>query len=188
MKALITIFTLSLLLVGCSGGRNSTGYSIISDMMYSITYEPFSTSNVHPDGQAMQLAPKGTVARGFMPHPKDESGVPVVLENPYAETAYSVERGKHLWMASCTPCHGATGAYGKSEYGEAVKRGFPKPPRFSGRRYKWSKRNKYTSGHIYNTITFGQGNMPSHAQQLYPEDRWYVAEFVRNHLMIKGKK
>jgi cytochrome c5 len=188
VKALLTIFTVSFLVVGCSGGRNSTGYSIINDMMYSITYEAFTKSDIHPDGQSMQLAPKGTIARGFMPHPKDADGNPVVLKNPYPETPYSIKRGEHLWNVTCTACHGAKGGVKGTEFGEVVKRGFPKPPKFDGRRYKWSKREKYTSGTIYNVITFGQGNMPSHAQQLYPQDRWYVAEFVRNHLMVKGKK
>lgn len=188
MKTLLLILTLSTLFVSCSGGRNSTGYAIISDMDYSVAYEAFTASNVHPDGQTMQLAPKGTIARGFMPHPKNEDGTPVLLENPHKMTDYAYERGKHLWTVTCTSCHGEKGGYSDSEYGEAVNRGFPKPPKFSDRRYKWSKRDSYTSGHIYNTITFGQGNMPSHAQQLYPEDRWYVAEYVRNYIMVKGKE
>ena len=72
MKILLIIS--SLVLVSCSGGRNSTGYSIINDMMYSETHEPFSDSKVFPNGQTNQLAQPNTIARGFMPHPKAAEG------------------------------------------------------------------------------------------------------------------
>ena len=53
---------------------------------------------------------------------------------------------------------------------------------------RWRKIDKYPSGNVYNVITFGYGNMPSHAQQLYSEDRWYVSEYVREKLLRKPKK
>lgn len=172
-------------LVGCSAGRNSTGYSIINDMMYAVPYEAYSENPNYFDKQSNQLAPKGTIARGFMPHPMDAEGIPKILVNPYEMNDYAWERGKMLFNATCSACHGTKGLAD----GKVPERGFPKPPNFKKqRKFKWSKKEKYNSGVIYNVISFGRGNMPSHSQQIYPRDRWFVAEYVREMLMTKGKK
>ncbi|MBT4790620.1 MAG: c-type cytochrome [Halobacteriovoraceae bacterium] len=184
MKSLLLgIFLISL--VSCSGGRNSTGYSIINDMIYSETYEAFSDSQIHENGQSMQAPPANTIARGFMPHEMDEDDVPVVMENPNTMTAYGWKRGELLYNSTCAACHGEDGQ-GKGLV--VTQGGFPNPPKFKSRSFKYSKKDKKPAGHIYNVITFGSGNMPSHAQQLYAEDRWLVAEYVRERLMTKGKK
>jgi hypothetical protein len=173
-------------LVGCSGGRNSTGYSIINDMMYSEAYEAFSDNPVFDNGQTMQPAPKGTIARGKMPLPMDEEGSPVVLENPFEMNDYKWERSKLLFKNNCSACHGKMG---RGDGLVVTKGGFPAPPNFyKSRRFKYSKKKRYPSGEIFNVITYGRGNMASHAQQLYVEDRWAVAEYVREKLMVKGKK
>ena len=185
MKLIIATLLLSSLLTSCSGGRNSTGYSLINDMMHSVAYEAYSKNPVFKDGQSMQRPVAGTIARGQMPHPTDSDGNPMRLENPHSMDAqWKWERGKKLYNATCTACHG----YGGKADGLVVtKGGFPAPPKFNGRRFKYSKKAKYPAGEIYNVITFGRGNMPSHAQQLYPEDRWYVSEYVREKLMVRGK-
>jgi mono/diheme cytochrome c family protein len=190
MKKLLSITTL-LILVGCSGGRNSTGYSIINDMKYSKAHEAFTDSKVFDNGQTMQEPVKGTVSRGWLPHEKDKSGKPVILSNPYEYNEYAAYRGEKLYKVNCMPCHGAKG---KAD-GLVVERGFPSPPSFSARRWRKVETNSkgelvysYGVGEIYNVITFGLGNMSSYAQQLYPEDRWAVSEFVRRKLMRKSKK
>lgn len=170
-------------LVGCSGGKNSKGYSIINDMMYAVPYEAHSENPNYFNKQTNQLAPKGTIARGFMPHPNDEDGNPKVLSNPHSMNDYAWERGKMLYQATCVACHGAEGAGN----GPVISKGFPKPPKFKSRRFKYSKKEKKPAGYVYNVISFGYGNMPSHAQQLYPKDRWFVSEYVREMLMTKGK-
>lgn len=175
---------LTSLLTGCSGGRNSTGYSLINDMMHSVAYEAYSPNPVFESGQTNQLPPAGTVPRGFMPHPLDESGNPVRLENPHTLTEYHWERGAKLYQATCAACHGAAG---EADGLVVTKGGFPAPPSFVSRRFRYSQKDNYPAGEIYNVITFGRGNMPSHAQQLYPEDRWYVSEYVREKLMVRGK-
>lgn len=187
----IVLILLSIVLVSCSGGRNSTGYSIISDMMYPEAHEAQTKSKVFENGQTNQLPPANTIARGFMPYTvkEDANGDIEYLESPYGVDAQDMteqewKRGEHLFKVTCSACHGMAG---KGD-GEVVNRGFPSPPNFRARTYKYSKRARYTSGKIYDVITRGIGNMPSHAQQLYPEDRWYVAEYVRHRLMTKGKK
>ncbi|MCT4642981.1 MAG: c-type cytochrome [Bacteriovoracaceae bacterium] len=179
----VVLGSLIVVLSSCSGGKNSTGFSIINDMMYSEAYEAQTVNNVFDNGQTNQLAPKGTVARGFKPHPMDDEGNPIVLKNPHVMTDYAWERGKMLFEATCSACHGTKG---KADGLVVLEGGFPKPPSFSAR--KWKKAKKYPSGYVYNVITFGYGNMASHAQQLYPKDRWYVSEFVREKLMKKKKR
>jgi cytochrome c1 len=185
VKKLLIASFMALVLVGCSGGRNSTGYSIINDMMYAVTYEAHSVNENYKNGQTNQLAPEGTIARGFMPHPVDAEGNPKVLSNPFEMTDHAWRRGQRLFVSTCASCHGDKGAGN----GLVVTQGgFPKPPKFKSRSFKYSKKAKKPAGHVYNVITFGRGNMPSHAQQLYSKDRWYVAEYVREMLMTKGKK
>lgn len=184
MKYLLLILINLFIFVSCSGGRNSTGYSLINDMMYSETYEAFSENPVFDNGQSMQNAPANTIARGFMPHPLAEDGSPEVLANPYEMNDYKWVRGKNLFDSTCASCHGISG----DGDGLVVEVGnFPKPPQFNSRRFKYTRKDDKPSGYVYNVITFGIGNMSSHAQQLYAEDRWSVAEYVREKLMIKDK-
>lgn len=179
------LIVLSIVLISCSGGRNTTGYSLINDMMYSETYEAFSENPNFYDSQTMQAPPAGTIARGKMPAPLDADGNPVVMENPYAMTEYAWQRGEMNFKRVCSACHGPQGA---GDGSVVTVGGFPAPPKFTSRRFKYSKKAKYPAGEIFNVITYGRGNMKSHAQQLYPEDRWYVAEYVRERLMTKGKR
>lgn len=173
----------ALLLVSCSGGKNSTGYSIINDMMYSQAYEAQTQNLLYANGQTNQLAIKGTIARGFLPHPLDEEGKPQVLSNPYEMDDYAWERGEKLYKSMCASCHGDKGL---ADGLVVTQGGYPKPPKFNAR--KWKKRDKYSVGYVYNVITNGYGNMSSYAQQLYPVDRWHVAEYVREKLMKKKKR
>jgi len=177
--------TLLITLISCSGGRNSTGYSLINDMMHSEGYEAFSVNPIFDNGQSMQAPPAGTIPRGFMPHKMSADGTPAVLDNPFEMNDYKWKRSELLFNRTCAACHGVDG---QATGLVVVDGGFPAPPKFKSRSFKYSKKDKKPAGHIYNVISFGIGNMPSHAQQLYSEDRWAVAEYVRERLMIKGKK
>lgn len=188
MKNIILTVVFSVIIIGCSGGRNSTGYSLINDMIHSTAYEAFSENQLFEDGQSMQVAPANTVPRGFMPHPMNADGTPQVLENPHTMNDYKWKRAELLFNRTCAACHGVDGQ-GKGLV--VTEGGFPAPPKFKSRTFsykKYAKKGKTPPGHIYNVITFGIGNMPSHAQQLYAEDRWAVSEYVREKLMVKGKK
>lgn len=176
MKNILAISTL-LVLVSCSGGKNSTGFNIIDDMMYSEAYEAFTDNMVFEDGQTMQLPPEGTIARGFMPYhytQADGEKAGEELHNPYEVTDEFIARGKHLYQTTCMPCHGTEG---KGD-GPVIEKGVPPPPSYTSRRVR-----KYKVGQIYHVITLGFGNMAPHAQQLYPEDRWAVSEYVKRELI-----
>ncbi len=183
MKNIILVLPL-LTLIACSGGRNSTGYSLINDMMYSVAYEAYSENPIFDNGQSMQAPPANTIPRGWMPEPMGADGLPIVQQNPYPMNEYKWKRAELLFNRTCSACHGVDG----QGNGQVVARGFPAPPKFNSRTFKYSKKDQKPAGHVYNVITHGLGNMPSHAQQLYPEDRWAVAEYVRERLMVRGKK
>lgn len=182
MMKRILILSATIILASCSGGRNSTGYNIITDMAYSEAAEAQTKSVVFDNGQVNQQPPKNTIARGFMPHPMDQDGNPRMIKNPYKMDAYGWERGEMLYLANCAGCHGDKG---KANGLVVTKGGYPKPPSFSARR--WKKMDKYPSGHVFNVIKFGYGNMSSYSQQLYDIDIWRVSEYVRQKLM-RGKK
>jgi mono/diheme cytochrome c family protein len=184
MKILVAL----LILTSCSGGRNSTGYSLINDMMHSMGYESFSENPHFKNGQTMQPAPKGTIARGWMPGDMDGDGRLIMVDSPITElNKYQWQRGKMLFEKTCSSCHGVKG---KGDGLVVTQGGYPQPTKFTARR--WRKKDKetgnyvYPSGHVYKVITEGYGNMASHAQQLYPEDRWLVSTYVREFLMRGG--
>lgn len=181
MKNLIMPITI-LLLASCSGGRNSTGYSVINDMKYSVAYEAFTDNPVTPNGQTMMDHVEGTVSRGHLPDEVDAEGNPVVLENPFEMNEYRWKRGEKFYGIMCATCHGDQG---KGDGLVVTKGGFPKPPSFNGRR--WKKIDRYSVGYVYNVVTHGFGNMKSYSQQLSAEDRWAVSEYVRKRLM-RGKE
>ena len=183
MMKRILLITATIILASCSGGRNSTGYSIISDMMYSEAAEAQTVNHNFYNGQTNQQPPKNTIPRGFMPHPLDEDGNPRMIKNPHEMDAYAWERGEMLFNNTCAACHGVKG---KGDGLVVKKGGFPKPPSFTARR--WKKMERYPSGHVFNVIKFGYGNMPSHSQQLYDIDIWRVSEYVRQKLMRGRKK
>lgn len=181
MKNLILPITI-LFLASCSGGKNNTGYSVINDMKYSVAYEAYTDNPVLPNGQTMMNAVEGTVPRGHLPDSVDADGYPVTLENPYEMDEYAWQRGEKYYNIMCATCHGAEG---KGDGPVVEQGGFPKPPSFSARR--WRNIEVNSVGHVYRVITHGLGNMASYSQQLYPEDRWAVAEYVRKRLM-RGKE
>lgn len=185
----LLVYSVLLTTVACSGGRNSTGFSVINDMKYSKAAEAFTANTLFSNGQTMQAPVEGTVARSDVYYPTDGDGNPIApATNPYEYDEYARHRGKKLYGAHCVVCHGEDG----KGNGLAVERGFPKPPSFYGRAWKRTEeyngetRYKNHQGWIFNMITFGRGNMASYAAALTPEDRWAISEYVRRNLGRKS--
>jgi mono/diheme cytochrome c family protein len=177
----VFLLFIAFVVVGCSGGKNSTGFSGFTDMEMAVPYEAFTEHPIYENGQTNQLPQPNTIARGFMPHPMNADGEPMILENPYEYDQYAQCRGLRLYKTSCAHCHGQDG---KANGLVVTEGGYPQPPKFTARR--WKKTQRYPSGYVYNIITYGYGNMASHGDVLKPRERWYVAEFVRRTLMRKG--
>ncbi len=91
------------------------------------------------------------------------------LVDPVPPTPESLARGKALFVARCTPCHGAQG-----RGGGPVSKFFPEPPDFA-----YIKVRERTDGFIWGTISYGGKAMPPAREGLTPRDRWNLVNWVR---------
>ena len=124
----------------------------------------------------MQLPPAGAIARGYAPFhfeatPEEAERAGRELENPFsADDVLALEQGERVFETYCQLCHGVGG----EGDGTVAMRGFPTPPSLLA-----PKARELPDGRIFHIATFGQGNMPSHAAQIEPEDRWKAVMWVR---------
>lgn len=174
MKTAIIIFVL-VLLGACTKGPEDRGYTVFTDMVDSPAYEAFSENELTPDGKTMMMPVKGSIARGKMPHPYSNSEADAIragneLTDPYPETAATIERGAYLYQNFCVSCHGVTG----EGDGPVISKKFPVPPDL-----KSTKIKSYPKARIYHVITAGLGDMPAHGPQMTIQDRWYLAQYVK---------
>jgi mono/diheme cytochrome c family protein len=129
-----------------------------------------------PDGWSSQPLPEGVVVRGatafrYAATPEDAERAGRELSNPFpADDAAALARGALVFARFCIVCHGADGEGG----GLAVQRGMLPPPSL-----KAERAIKMLDGQMFHVLTKGQGNMPSYAVQVAPEDRWKAILHVR---------
>lgn len=174
MKTAILVL-LMLSLQACTKDPEVRGYTIVTDMVHSPAYEAFSENELTPNGQTMMMPVKGTIARGKMPHPytnsvEDSEKAGEELIDPYPETERSIARGAYLYQSFCVPCHGVSG----EGDGPVVAKKFPGPPSLKSRDLR-----TYSKGRLYHAITVGFGDMPSHGEQITRQDRWYLAQYLK---------
>ena len=118
----------------------------------------------------------GTIARGQSVYtvPKDSLGLASLTQNPlkldFANNEAQLEEAKTLYTRFCQHCHGENGD-GKGAVGVKFG-GVPN--------YHTGSKRKLTQGSIFHTITYGKGNMRSHAAQLDPEERWKIAAYIKH--------
>lgn len=151
-------------------------FNFLPGMVTPVAYESFTTNPVLAGGVTMQTPPSGTIPRQHLPlhyeaTPEDAQRAGYELANPFsAADPGAVERGEFVFMTYCQVCHGASG----EGDGPVAKRGFPTPASLLA-----PNARKIADGRIFHIITHGQGNMPAHASQIEPEDRWRVILWVR---------
>lgn len=170
---------------------NSPGWEYFPDMYRSPSIESNGAS-MHIDSvvengkwvikdttyMGNMLPPTGTIPRGFTPFPYDntpqgDSLASAFWKNPLEHSNAVEEQGKFLYERYCIYCHGAAGdgngpLVASGKYGAV-------PPNYKTR----YDAGVLTDGHVYHVITYGKGNMGSHASQLTPEERWKVIEYVQ---------
>lgn len=125
-----------------------------------------------------KLPPEGTIPRGFtvFPYantPQGDTAASMFWKNPMEHSDKIEDEGKALYTLYCVYCHGDKGD-GKGKLVESGKYS-ANPPDY---------KDKYTGGlltdgHVYHVITYGKGNMGSHASQVSPEERWKIIEYVQ---------
>jgi mono/diheme cytochrome c family protein len=136
----------------------------------------------------------------FDPRPgKPHSGTAVfTTEFPFEITPRDLAIGADRFTTYCAVCHGPLGN-GK---GKIWERGFLKPTSYHTEKveaaepdetaqiplgysrgyWKWDIQipvREVPVGYIFEVITKGYGQMPDHAAQIKPEDRWRIIAYVR---------
>ena len=157
-------------------------YRFLPDMADSPAYSAFEPNPNFADGKTLRTPVAGAIARGHAPlhygaTPEDAARAGRELTNPLSYSdARALTRGRDVFSNFCQHCHGATG---KGD-GLVAQRGFPPPPSLLAERAL-----NLPDGQIFHILTYGQGNMPSHASQIAPHDRWSAILYVRS---LQGRK
>jgi mono/diheme cytochrome c family protein len=147
-----------------------------AQMARSPAYTSFAPNSNFPDGMTLRTPPLGTIPRGELPlhygsSPAEGMRAGKELQNPLSAASSQVrQRGAFLFATYCQVCHGVSGLGD----GPVTRRGVPAPlSMLTG------KAVQMKDGELFHVITFGQGNMSSHATQLSPFDRWCVIHYTR---------
>lgn len=134
-----------------------------SDMDSQPKYNEYKQGALFQNGQALQAAPAGTVAREDASHTQDADNKPAV-------TMELLARGQDMFNTFCSPCHDRTG----SGNGMVAQRGMPHPPSFHQPRL-----HSADDTHFYDVISNGYGAMYSYAARIHPRDRWAIIAYLR---------
>lgn len=187
---LLAIGTVATLLTSCiKENPDSPGFEYFPDMYRSQSYETNGArtgDSIYVNGMwlkdtsimANMLAPEGAIPRGFTPFPyaNDAAGDSLAAafwKSPLQVSDAVEEKGKRVYELNCIYCHGAKGD-GNGKLVESGKYGST-PPSYLTR---YTEHN-LSDGHVYHVITYGKGNMGSHASQLTPLERWEVIAYVQ---------
>jgi mono/diheme cytochrome c family protein len=170
---------MSALVVAMRPDTSRPNYEFMPEMVHSPASAAFDANAVFADGKTLQAPPEGTLAHGaerfyYGPGPEEAQRAGLELENPFAgddNIADHVARGRAVYRSFCFPCHGSGGGGD----GPVAQRGFPPPPSLLAEHARDMK-----DGQIFHLITLGQGNMPPHAAQVSPDDRWKAALYIRS--------
>jgi len=105
-----------------------------------------------------------------MSHVADRDAA-ATLANPIPATPESIEKGRQMFTIYCTPCHGTSGT-GNGLVGEKL---IMRPFDLTS-----ASMQQIPDGLIFGYITFGGVVMPIYGNDLSPNERWHVVNYVRN--------
>ncbi|MEQ1813074.1 MAG: cytochrome c [Candidatus Nitrotoga sp.] len=127
------------------------------------------TLNADPGMRIMptRSVPVPAVAATLMPNREIAEAT---MKNPIPATAKSIKTGKQLFDILCTPCHGFEGRGD----GEVGNRFVLQPFDLTSDEVK-----ARSDAFIWSQMTFGGVFMPTYANDLSPEERWHVLNYVR---------
>ena len=165
------LFGITILVSSCHNNA-APNYQYFPNMYESVGYETYSESDAFKNGIEAQLPAEGTVNRGFEPFEYENSteGYELAkanLKSPLDSLSRNPEKAKELFEIYCATCHGNNG----NGNGKLVER-----EKFLG--VPSYKDRVITEGSIYHVITYGLYSMGSHANQLSPQERWLVTDYV----------
>ncbi len=152
-------------------------------MKYQPHHVQQTESAFFADGRSDRVAPEGTVASSFGPAGQPLRNDDFLYRGKAADGTFArgfppvlkvdrrmLERGRDRFTIYCSPCHGSVG----DGNGITKKYGMGAVPTYHDDRLR-----KMAEGEIFNTITYGKGNMLPYADKIAPDDRWAVVAYVR---------
>jgi len=166
--------------VSCDRTRNQKGYEYFPDMAHSLAYETYAPADVFGNGMANQLPVAGTIPRGIIPYqyPATPEGRTLAGKELSNTNPVDMENGKLLYTRFCANCHADDGS-GKGHLFTSGKFAI-QPASLINERMIIAP-----VGEIYHVITVGWNTMGAHGPQIRPDDRWLIAEYVKNELQKK---
>lgn len=150
------------------------------DMMNQPSIKPQETD----DKGKLYPFPKNSVPTTGVPTTVANRDEAMKLANPIPASPESLKVGGRLFKIYCAACHGLTG---KADSPVSGKIGAIE---LTGEYVQ----KQLTEGWIWGTITFGSAVMPAYGKpaegggsnDLSPEERWHVVNYVRNALVNSG--
>lgn len=172
-KRYLLLFILAATVVSCVD-NSKPNYEYMPNMYRTVPYETYGEYPIFENGQEAKLPVEGTVSRGWMPYPYENSAegyaaAKANLKNPLPYTEDNLAAGKQLYTIYCAVCHGDDGD-GQGILAEREKiLGIPP--------YDDAGRN-ITEGSVYHVMYYGLNNMGSYASQTSIEERWLIDHYV----------
>jgi len=146
---------------------------------------PWSTDmmnqpSIKPQEGNPALFPKRSVPVTGIPTKVKDRAEASDLKNPVAVTDASIKKGRDLYQIICAACHGLSG-----------KADSPVSEKIGAVDLTAEYIQNYPDGYIYGTITFGSAIMPAYgvvneqggSNDLSPEERWHVVNYLKHQLM-----
>lgn len=122
------------------------------------SYKAYEAPVLAPPVAAVPVSGKETVSRD------------AELQNPVTPTEKTLALGKTLFDINCAMCHGHTSA----KPGPVGQKLSPPPPGLGHDLVQGR-----SDPDIFKAITFGFGRMPSFQDELLPQERWSLVNFLR---------
>jgi mono/diheme cytochrome c family protein len=172
----VVVLTFSVIAIAGFRGQKSEGrpFEIFPDMDHQEKVKAQKDSKFFADGRGARTPVAGTIS----------TKVPV--ENEYLYTGKingqwgdgfpipvdlaTIKRGQERFTINCAVCHGPSGMGN----GVTSKYGLVGIANLQGDLYR-----TMADGHIFNTITYGKGNMMGYGSNITPEDRWAIIAYLR---------
>ena len=177
LLSFVIIIAVVTLLNSC-GNKRDPGWIYMPDMTYSRAYEAYAPNNLAKENISYLDWPvEGTIRRGdLFPYPlaNDSTGyrLSAQIKDPLPPLdSTDMKEAERLFNINCAICHGEKmNAQGPLATGGKI----PAVANLTVSQYV-----KMPVGTMFQTVTYGKGNMGSYASQLTRKQRWMVIQYVK---------